>query len=379
MKLKQHFTEFYRSEKSIGIILLTCAIISIVIANTIFGDSYSRFWQLSIAGMSIEHWINDGLMAIFFLYIGLELERELYTGELSSKKKAVLPFFAALGGMIIPLGIYLFFNYGKSTQSAAGIPMATDIAFALGIISLLGKKIPASLRIFLMALAIIDDLGAIIVISIFYTSAISWLYLSFAALIAIVLIVLNKRNVQSLIPYILGGCLMWFFMLNSGIHATITGVILAFIIPFKRIKEQSPSETLLRKLHKSVPLIILPIFALANTAIILNSGTMDLFSSSLGIGIAAGLILGKPLGIFSFTYVAVQFGVAKLPSHLNWNHIFGAGLLGGIGFTMSIFIAILSFEDVGMLNGAKTIILVSSLIAGSLGFWALKWIAKVDK
>lgn len=372
MKITKLFNEFFESEKAGGLILIICTIVSLIFANSGFGETYTHFWHFKVLGLSLEHWINDGLMAIFFLLIGLELEREVYQGELSNIKDALLPIFGAIGGIIIPASIYIYFNFQTPTQSGAGIPMATDIAFALGILSLLGNRVPVSLKIFLTALAVIDDLGAIIIIAIFYTKTLSWTYLILALGIFIILIVLNRLKVKSLIPYLIGGAAMWYFMLHSGVHATITGVLLAFAIPFGKGDEESTSYYLQHFLHKPVAFIILPIFALANTAIVLSSDIGQLFTQNYSLGIFLGLILGKPIGIFLFTFLAISIGLCKLPEDLNWNYILGVGFLGGIGFTMSIFITLLAFEDLNIINNAKFIILISSLLAGSIGFLTLK-------
>jgi NhaA family Na+:H+ antiporter len=336
------------------------------------GSNYHDFFQNKIAGNTIEHWINDGLMTIFFLLIGLELEREIYQGELSTIKDALLPIFGAIGGMITPAAIFLIFNYGFSTQSGAGIPMATDIAFALGILSLLGNKVPTSLKVFLTALAVIDDLGAIIIIAIFYTKTVLWSNLLIALSIFVVLLIFNRMKVKSLIPYIIGGVAMWYFMLHSGVHATITGVLLAFAIPFGNGDENSTSYILQDFLHKPVAFFILPIFVLANTAINFSGNLLQTFSHNYSIGIALGLIIGKPLGIFLMAFFAVSLGICKLPSDLNWKHVFGVGMLAGIGFTMSIFVTLLAFDVTTIINNSKLVILISSLIAGILGFLTLK-------
>lgn len=372
------FAEFFESEKSGGLLLIACTLISLALTNSGLGETYLHFWHTPFAGHPIEFWINDGLMVIFFLLVGLELEREIYIGELSDVKNALLPIFGALGGMLIPAGIYLFFNYGTSTQSGAGIPMATDIAFALGVLSLLGSRVPTSLKIFLTALAVIDDLGAIIVIAIFYTKNLSWLNLSIAMGILGLLFIFNRLKVRNLIPYLIGGVVMWYFMLNSGVHATITGVLLAFVIPFGNGDEKSTSFLLQHFLHKPVAFFILPLFALANTAIILDLDLKEIVTAHYSMGIALGLIVGKPLGIFAMSLIAVKTGICKLPEDLNWRTIFGVGFLGGIGFTMSIFVTLLAFEDVTIINHAKIIILLSSLIAGLVGFFALKVILKEE-
>lgn len=373
MKITKLFKEFFYSEKIGGLILICCAVVSLSLANSSWGAYYQNFWNTSFGGHSIAQWINDGLMAIFFLLIGLELEREIYKGELSNIKDAMFPTFAAIGGIIIPAGIYMFFNFGTPTQSGAGIPMATDIAFALGILSLLGSRVPLSLKIFLTALAIIDDLGAILIIAVFYTKTIFWGNLLIALGIFALLLVFNRMKIKNLIPYLIGGVFMWYFMLNSGVHATITGVLLAFTIPFEKGEEKCSSYTLQHFLHKPVAFIILPIFALANTAIVFDSDIGEILAQNYSIGIAVGLIVGKPLGIFALSFIAVKVGLCKLPSDLNWQSIIGVGFLGGIGFTMSIFITLLAFDDAIIINNAKFVILISSLIAGLIGFLALKF------
>jgi len=366
------FKEFFESEKAGGLILIACAILSLIIANSTFSEGYHHFWQTQFAGHSIGHWINDGLMAVFFLLIGLELEREIYKGELSNLKDALVPLFGGLGGIIFPAGIFMLFNFGTPTQSGAGIPMATDIAFALGILSLLGNRVPTSLKVFLTALAIIDDLGAILIIAIFYTKTIFWTNLFIALGIFALLLVFYRLKIRNLIPYLIGGVAMWYFMLNSGVHATITGVLLAFAIPLCNGNEKSSSYILQHFLHKPVAFFILPIFALANTAIILSDDIGQALTQNYSVGIALGLIVGKPLGIFLLTFLAVSFGFCKLPSDLNWKAIIGVGFLGGVGFTMSIFITLLAFDNENIINNAKFVILISSLIAGLIGFLSLK-------
>ncbi|GIJ93334.1 Na+/H+ antiporter NhaA [Capnocytophaga stomatis] len=372
MKQTKLFKEFFNSEKAGGVVLIFCTAISLLVANSSFGEEYLGFWNTSFQGHSIAHWVNDGLMAIFFLLIGLELEREVYKGELSNIKDALLPIFGALGGILLPAGIYLLFNFGTETQSGAGIPMATDIAFALGILALLGNRVPVSLKVFLTALAVIDDLGAIIIIAIFYTKELFLSNLFIALGIFAFLLVLNRLKVRNLIPYIIGGVVMWYFMLHSGVHATITGVLLAFAIPFGNGDEKSTSYVLQHFLHKPVAFVILPIFALANTAILFSGSITETLTENYSLGILLGLVVGKPLGIFLLTFLAVTLGLCKLPSELNWKSIFGVGLLGGIGFTMSIFITLLAFDNELIINNAKLIILISSLAAGILGFVTLK-------
>jgi NhaA family Na+:H+ antiporter len=372
MGITKLFNDFLNSEKAGGFVLIACTLISLLLTNSGWGEQYISFWHYQIGNHSFEHWINDGLMTIFFLLIGLELEREIYAGELSNIKNALLPIFAALGGMLVPAGLYLFLNYGTETQSGAGIPMATDIAFALGILSLLGSRVPVSLKIFLTALAVIDDLGAILIIAIFYTKNLVWSNLLIALGIFAFLLVLNRLKVRNLIPYLILGVVMWYFMLNSGVHATITGVLLAFAIPFGNGDEKSTSYILQHFLHKPVAFIILPLFALANTAIILNSDWHLALNHNYTMGIALGLIVGKPVGIWLFSFLAVKLKISQLPEDLNWQSIFGVSFLGGIGFTMSIFITLLAFSDVEHINNAKIMILISSLIAGLFGLLYLK-------
>ena len=374
-KLSKSFTNFFNSEKAGGIVLIVCTIISLLITNSPFGESYLQFWHIEIAGLSVEHWVNDGLMAIFFLLIGLELERELYNGELSDFKNALLPIFAAIGGIAMPALIHFALNNGTATQAGIGIPMATDIAFALGVLALLGSKVPASLKIFLTALAVMDDLGAIIVIAVFYTAKLSTAYLFGAMVVLGILFLLNKARVKSLVPFLIGGVLMWFLMLKSGVHATIAGVLLGFTIPFsaKEDDEESPSHRLENFLHAPVSFVILPIFALCNTGIVVGADALQTLFNPNEIGILGGLVIGKPFGILLFSFLAVAAGICKLPLDLNWKHIFGAGILGGIGFTMSIFITNLAFVgNAAEINGSKMAILLASLIAGTIGFLWLK-------
>jgi len=369
MRVSKLFTEFFESEKASGIVLIICTIISLLLANSFFQENYEHIWQYPIGHHSVEHWINDGLMTIFFLLIGLELEREVYIGELSKIKNALLPIIAAIGGMLVPAGIYMIFNYGTPTQPGAGIPMATDIAFALGVLSLLGSRVPTSLKVFLTALAVIDDLGAILVIALFYTDNLSLLNLGIALAIMAVLFLFNRMKVNNWIPYIIGGIGMWYFMLNSGIHATISGVLLAFVIPFGDGSEKTISYKLQHLLHKPVAFFILPIFALANTAIVIGDDWMEGLKHENSIGIFLGLVAGKPVGILLFCFLAVAFGLCQLPKGLKWSHIFATGFMAGIGFTMSIFITLLAFksqpEDITV---SKIAIMISSLAAGVVGY-----------
>jgi Na+:H+ antiporter, NhaA family len=378
MKLTKLFKDFFENAKAGGLVLIACTILSLLLSNSSFGISYHHFFEHQIAGHSFEYWINDGLMAIFFLLIGLDLEREVYVGELSKIKDAMLPIFAALGGMLIPAGIFLFFNYGTKTQPGAGIPMATDIAFALGILALLGNRVPTSLKVFLTALAVIDDLGAIIIIAVFYTKTLIWTNLFIALGIFGLLLVFNRLKVRNLIPYLIGGVVMWYFMLYSGVHATITGVLLAFAIPFGNGDEKSSSYVLQHYLHKPVAFIILPVFALANTAIVFSGDISQTLTQNYSLGISLGLIIGKPLGIFLCSFIAVTFGLCKLQKDLNWKIIFAVAILGGIGFTMSIFVTLLAFDNQVIIDNSKLVILMSSSISGLLGFLMLKLTLKTE-
>ncbi len=382
-KLSKTFKNFFDSEKSSGILLIICTIISLAITNSIIGMNYLSLWQMYVGGLSVEHWINDGLMAIFFLFIGLELEREFYVGELSDFKNALLPIFAAAGGICLPALIHFIFNNGTATQAGIGIPMATDIAFALGVLALLGSRIPASLKVFLTALAVIDDLGAIIVIAVFYTAKLSIGYLISAIIVFGLLFALNRFfQVLSLIPYLVGGALMWFLMLKSGVHATIAGVLLAFTIPFSATEddEESPSHRLEHALHKPVAFIILPIFALANTGIVIGADALQSLTTTNSLGIVSGLLIGKPIGITLLSFIVVSLGICRLPLDLNWKHVFGAGILGGIGFTMSIFITNLAFVgEANAISTSKMAILLASLTAGTIGFLWLKLLGKPEE
>jgi NhaA family Na+:H+ antiporter len=387
IKFTQLFNDFTESEQASGVILILCTLIAIMLANSSLSPAYLAFWHTEIGitlgsftlSHSLEHWVNDGLMAIFFLLIGLEIEREIYIGELSDLKSASLPIMAAIGGMLTPALFHYLLNQGTATQSGFGIPMATDIAFAIGVLMLLGNKVPLSLKIFLSALAIADDLGAIVVITLFYTQGFSLVYFLLAISVFAGLLILNRRGVTTLWLYLVSGAIMWFFMLQSGIHATITGVLLAFAIPFRNAGEdspnhqQSPSYRLQHNLHKPVAFLIMPLFALANTGIAFNGNWADSLISANSLGISAGLVLGKPIGITLFSFLAVKLGLSQLPSDITWRHIVGAGCLGGIGFTMSTFITLLAFEQAELVQLSKIAILCSSLLAGILGVVILSW------
>jgi NhaA family Na+:H+ antiporter len=373
----QMFQQFFNSEKAGGLILIACTAISLLIANSSHADHFIHFWHNSLPlhvgnitiPFSIEEWINDGLMTIFFLMVGLEIERELYIGELSSFNNAILPALAAVGGMAIPSLIHFLFCFGKPEAAGNGIPMATDIAFSLGVLSLIGKRVPLSLKIFLTALAIIDDLGAIIIIGIFYTQTFSFLYLCFALLVFAVLLVLNKLKTNSLWIYLPAGILLWYFLYRSGVHPTLSGVLLAFAIPFHKNVEKQPSTVLQHALHKPVNFIIIPLFALANTAIHLSHTWKSEIFTSNSLGITLGLLLGKPIGIAGFTLLAVSMGIGKLPVGINKQKLIGIGMLAGIGFTMSIFISNLAFSTTpDFIQSSKVAVLIASLLAAIIGW-----------
>lgn len=372
------FKRFFRSGQVGGFILLICVVISLTIANTSSKESFANFLQLKLGfgqiNYSILAWINDALMAIFFLLVGLEIKRELIEGELSSVKKASLPIFAAIGGMLVPALIYFFSNDNTVTESGWGIPMATDIAFALAIIAMLGDSVPSSLKIFLAALAIVDDLGAILVIAIFYTNQIRFEYLLMAGGIMVLLSLMNYFRVKRLVFYLIPGVFLWYFIHYSGIHATVAGVLLAFTIPTNVTANESPLEKLEHILTIPVSYVIMPIFALANTNITFQKEMIAGLVSPLGFGIIGGLFIGKTIGVSLFSWLAVKLKLANMPSMANWKHIIGLGMLAGIGFTMSIFIALLSFREIEHVLEAKFAILVGSVFSGLAGFLVLKFV-----
>lgn len=379
MKLTVYFKKFFESSQASGVLLILCVALALGIANSSMSESFQNLLDKEI-GTHLFHlkypvsiWINDGLMAVFFLLVGLEIKREVVEGELSSFKNASLPIFAAIGGMIVPAIIYAAFNYDGEYSNGWGIPMATDIAFSLAIISMLGKKVPNSIKIFLAALAIVDDLGAILVIAIFYTDQIDWMNLTVSFGIVGLLFILNYLKFKKLIFYIIPGIFLWYFLHHSGIHATIAGVLLAFSIPtnISRIKI-SPLEKLEHQLHFPVSFIIMPVFALANTNITFTKGMVDGLFSGLGLGIVCGLVLGKLIGINLFSYVAIKSKISSLPQNSTWMQMLGVGLLAGIGFTMSIFIALLSFKgEIQIQDEAKFAILIASFIAAVSGYLVL--------
>lgn len=377
--------EFLHDSRAVGIVLIICTLISMIVSNTAWGSAFTGFWtQLfdlqgghyyEVAGLHLPNsplqWINDVLMVFFFLLVGMEIKRELTIGELSSVKKSLLPVLAAVGGMVVPALIFTCFNSSSEYAHGWGIPMATDIAFSLGVLSLLGNRVPLSLKIFLTALAIIDDLGAILVIAVFYTDHISIGFLLGGAGILALLVLFNMFKVKRLVFYIIPGIVLWYCIFNSGIHATIAGVLLSFCIPLDKISQ------LEHRLHDPVNFIVMPLFALANTAIVFPPDILHAFSNTVSYGIIAGLVVGKPVGIFLFSFIATKLKLAALPSGTRWSQLFGIGIIAGIGFTMSIFIASLAYHDASQ-HAIQVIAIISvitaSLLSGILGFVYLRLI-----
>ncbi|MCP1994329.1 Na+/H+ antiporter NhaA [Flavobacterium sp. HSC-61S13] len=378
------FKDFVKSNNFGGILLFICVVLSLIIANSPFSiglqsilDTKLGFENSAIhLNYSVAMWINDGLMAVFFLLVGLEIKREIVEGELSSPKKALLPILCAIGGAIVPAVVFLMFNQGTPTLDGWAIPMATDIAFALAVISLLDKRVPTSLKIFLAALAIVDDLIAILVIAFFYSSGIELTYLAYAAIGMVVLIGMNRMNVKNPWLYMIPGVFVWYFIHHSGIHATIAGVMVAMTLPTNDTEKESPLERLEHALVKPVNFLIIPLFAFTNTNITLETGMFRGLIEPLGLGIALGLLFGKPIGILLVSWICTKTGIATLPEGSGWFHILGVALLAGIGFTMSIFISILSFDNPYFVAEAKLSVLVASIIAGAVGFLILKATSK---
>nr|WP_086940626.1 Na+/H+ antiporter NhaA [Thaumasiovibrio occultus] len=369
--------KFLKMESAGGIVLIAAAAVAMMVANSGLSEGYYHLLHTYVANLSIEHWINDGLMAIFFLLIGLEVKRELIEGALNSTEKAIFPAIAAFGGMVAPAAIYVLFNYQDPTAIKGwAIPAATDIAFALGVMGLLGNRVPVSLKVFLLALAIIDDLGVIIIIALFYSSDLSVLALTVAFLSTATLFVLAAKNVTQLRWYLLVGGILWFSVLQSGVHATLAGVVLGFAIPLEgKAGQKSPLKLLEHKLHYWVAFLILPLFAFANAGISLQGVSMDGLLSTLPLGIAMGLFVGKPLGIFLASWIAVKTKVAKLPDGIHMNQIFAVSVLCGIGFTMSIFISSLAFSGLSpeLITYSRLGILIGSSVAAILGYALLSY------
>ncbi|SYZ81473.1 pH-dependent sodium/proton antiporter [Vibrio paracholerae] len=368
--------DFFKMESAGGILLVIAAAIAMVIANSAMGEGYQAFLHTYVFSMSVSHWINDGLMAVFFLLIGLEVKRELLEGALKSRETAIFPAIAAVGGMLAPALIYVAFNFNDPAAIQGwAIPAATDIAFALGIMALLGKRVPVSLKVFLLALAIIDDLGVVVIIALFYSSDLSTIALTIGFIMTGVLFMLNAKHVTKLSIYLVAGLILWIAVLKSGVHATLAGVVIGFAIPLKGNKgEHSPLKHLEHALHPYVAFAILPVFAFANAGISLQGVSLAGLTSMLPLGVALGLLLGKPLGIFSFSWAAVKLGVAKLPEGINFKHIFAVSVLCGIGFTMSIFISSLAFGQANEAYDtyARLGILMGSTTAALLGYSLLR-------
>lgn len=383
-RVLEPFQRFTRLESASGLLLLFAAAIAFAWANSPAREIYHAFRSWSIlkppfAAFTLEQMVNNGFMAAFFLLVGLEIKREMLAGELASFRKSALPMAAAVGGMLVPAGIYAWFNHGSPAASGWGIPMATDIAFALGALTLLGKRIPQGLKVFLVALAIIDDIGAILVIAIFYTQRLHFGALALAGICIALLFGMKASGVRRLFPYLGLGILLWWFLLLSGIHATLAGVVLAGFIPYSsRCAEEPSLQCLERLLHPWVSFGVLPLFALVNAGAALIPETRGLLIQPPGLGIIVGLCLGKPVGITLFSWLAVRLRFGALPDGARWNHLLGTGLLGGIGFTMSLFIADLGLPDARLLEGAKLSVLCASLISGVAGFGYL-WLAGREK
>lgn len=373
-------SRFFAAESAGGLVLMAAALAALIVANSPLADSYFAALHAVFAGLSVSHWINDGLMAIFFMLVGLEIKREVLAGQLASWSQRALPGFAALGGMVVPALIYVAFNWGRpDTIGGWAIPAATDIAFALGVLSLLGKRVPLSLKIFLSALAILDDLGAVLIIALFYTSDLS-IPMLLAALGSIaVLVALNRLGVKKLLPYLIVGALLWFFMLQSGIHATLAGVALALCIPLGKPDEEarSPLLHLEEKLHPWVAFVVVPIFGFANAGVSLSGITADKLVDPVPLGVALGLLVGKQVGIFAMAALAIRAGLARLPDGSNWGQLYGVAALCGIGFTMSLFIGALAFPGTPeLVDEVKVGVLIGSVLSAVLGVVVLRRFAQ---
>lgn len=378
-------TSFFKMESASGLLLMFSAVLAVVFANTFLIDYYDKILstpvEIRIGALEIAKplllWINDGLMAVFFFLVGLELKRELIEGELSDKRNIILPGVGAIGGMLVPALIYLYFNYDDPIAAQGwAIPAATDIAFALGVLTLLGSRVPVSIKIFLTSLAIFDDIGAILIIALFYTEKISLFALMIVMACIIVLFILNKRNVLSLTPYILVGTIMWVAALKSGVHATLAGVILAMFIPIrsKSNPDVSPLKSLEHDLHSVVAFFVLPVFAFANAGINISGMGIDEVLHDVSLGIALGLVVGKQLGVFGFCWLFIKLKLTDMPKGMNWSILYGTSALCGIGFTMSLFIGSLAFESTGinLLFDERLGIIIGSIISGVLGYSILR-------
>ena len=378
MNITSSIKSFIKDGRSVGALLIICTVCSLVLSNCVFTQNYPLFFErdfLHFTGSihlpgSLAHIINDGLMAVFFFSAALEIKREMVAGELNTFRKAVMPAISATGGMLLPAIIYVVCCHTRANYMGWGIPMATDIAFSLGVLSLLGRRAPLSMRVFLIAIAVIDDIGGIVAIGFFYTASLHWGYLALAGLVAAGLLVMNFFKISRMYLYIVPGLLLWYFLYNSGIHATIAGVILALVIP------SSISGKAEHALRIPVNFIILPLFALANTAIVLPAHLLTAVASPIHCAVFAGLVLGKPLGIFLFTYAAYKLNIASIPDHLTLKHVFGVGLIAGVGFTVSIFITMLAFVDAETQSIAKLAVINASVFSGIVGYCYLRFTGK---
>ena len=381
-RLLDPFQRFFHSEAAGGIVLLVCTAIALVWANSPWQDGYASLLHLALPvggarlalELTVHEWINDGLMALFFFLVGLEIKREMLTGELASIRRAALPIAGAIGGMIVPAALYALFNGGGAGARGWGIPMATDIAFALGIVALLGPRVPVALRVFLAAVAIVDDIGAVLVIAIFYTASISRSYVVIAAAVLVALMILNRAGVRNAVPYLVLGVVLWVAVLLSGIHATVAGVLLALTIPAQRrgASDESLLERLERSLHAPVAFLIVPLFALANAGVRIGSAAASGVTMTVLGGVAIGLVIGKPLGITLASWLAVRLRIATLPDGVSWRLLQGVSWLGGIGFTMSLFVGALAFTDDALLDSAKLGVLLASCLAAFMGWLMLR-------
>ena len=385
--LSKPFKWFFKLEAASGLVLLFAAIIALIISNSNLSDLYfstlNKYLFIGINNfglkLSVLHWINDALMAIFFFFVTLEIKREFLQGELSNIKQALLPIIAAVGGMLVPALFYVFINFGDSeTMNGWAIPSATDIAFSLGVLSLLGKRVPLSLKVFLTALAIIDDLGAIVIIALFYSGDLSIKYLTLMLLAFIVLLVINKFNIKKFLPYLVVGIFLWDFTHNSGIHATIAGVLLAMTIPHR--KKEKDFSLLIKVEHAISPYVafgIMPLFAFANAGVSLEGLSFSSLLDKVPLGILLGLFVGKQLGVFVFSYVAIKTKIAQMPNNSNWYNFYGVGVLTGIGFTMSLFVGNLAFaENMEHMDGVKIGVLAGSLLSALTGYFLLYFTTK---
>ncbi|MCX6152930.1 MAG: Na+/H+ antiporter NhaA [Candidatus Kapabacteria bacterium] len=379
-----YFRKFFTSEQSGGLILLICTAISLIIANSQLSSAYAEFFEIKLGPTlmgfvfqkTIHTWINEGLMAVFFLLIGLEIKREMISGELSSYQKAILPVISAVGGMIMPAFLFFIVNHNKPTVSGWGIPTATDIAFSLAVLSLI-KGIPKSIRIFLVALAVADDIGAIILIGVFYTSSFNLLYCALSLLVFAILFIINKLKVKNIVYYLALGLILWLVVMFSGIHSTIAGVLLAFTIPYEKGNRNSILHKIENFLFKPVAYIILPLFALANTGIEIQNSFFNLIKSPVSIGIIIGLCLGKPLGIVSAIYISFKCKISPLPTNTSFLNLIALGFICGIGYTMSIFISTIAFSNHVFINESKITVLIASVISASIGLILFKISKKI--